>query len=351
VHRTVYGTRRGIALRASIAVAVSLVAAPPAHSQTYERFSGTFTSETPGASTGYRLSIEYMNPADPQAKPYAVQQVVQTLHAGARIDTSVPPRCDAQDAELMAEGTSACPPETRIGGGELDVDSGVGAGPLPRLIENRVTFFNADRMLILLTESTNTQGVPVRSASRVQVGERTFTSEVPPIPAAPPPDPFLAIKRVRVALDAVTAGGRNFITTPSSCPGSGAWTNSAKFTYRNGATYTENSPSACRAGSVSRDRGKPRIRVRGVPGHCASRAFRARVRVRDESRLRRVWVRLDGKTVRTLSRGSFRVRVPAAGLAPGPHRLVVVAADVAGNRAVKSAGFRRCGRAQPRFVG
>jgi hypothetical protein len=350
VHRTVYGRRR--TLEISAALVASLAWAATAQAQSYQDFSATFTTRATSANSGYRLAIDYVNPGDPQGKPYSVSKVVQTLHAGTRIDTSVPPRCEASDAEVIARGAGACPAETKIGSGDLEVDLGAGAGPLPRIVENDVTYFNADGALILMTESTNTPTI-VRTASRVRVGERTFTSMVPPIPAAPPPDPFLAIRRTHASLDAVTAGGRSFITTPPTCPGSGAWTNTAEFTYRNGTTQTATSTSPCTrpAGDGGADSERPRIRVRGVPQGCAPRSFRARVRVRDDSRLRRVRVSLDGRRVRTTKRRSFRVRVHAARLRPGRHRLAVVAADVAGNRAGKGVSFRRCRAGRPRFVG
>jgi hypothetical protein len=232
-------------------VGIAALPATPAAAQTRQQFAGTFTTEEPGASTGYRFSIDYVNPDDPERKPYAVQQIVQTLHAGARIDTSVPPRCEATNAELIAQGPAACPASTRVGSGEVTVDSGMAAGPMPRLIKNRLTFFNADSELVVLTESTNTPGPPIRTANRVAVGERTLTLQVPPIPAFPPPDPFLANKRARVVLDPISVAGRSFISTPPSCPLAGAWTNRATFTYRDGVSQTVLSDSPCRGSSVA----------------------------------------------------------------------------------------------------
>ena len=210
-------------------------------------FAGTFTSQAPGSSTGYRLTIDYRNPADPGGKPYSVATIVQRLHPGTVIDTSVAPRCEASDAELIARGASACPSATRVGGGELDADIGAPVGPVPRVIENRVVFFNARRELILFTESTNVPGRPIRTSGRVAVGEGTLTSMVPPVSAAPPPDPFLAVERVDVVLDRLSNARGRFITTPPTCPGSGVWTNRATFTYRDGVSQTEASRSPCRA--------------------------------------------------------------------------------------------------------
>ena len=134
---------------------VTTAAVSAAQAQTRQSFSGTLTTQEPSTSSGYRLSIDYVDPANPEGKPYAVQRIVQRLHPGTRIDTSVPPRCAASDQQLMSQGEGACPPASRVGGGRLDADTGMAAGPVPRVIESRVVFFNAEDELILFTESTN----------------------------------------------------------------------------------------------------------------------------------------------------------------------------------------------------
>ena len=96
---------------------------------------------------------------------------------------------------------------------------------------------------------------------------------VPPVPGSPPPDPFLAVKRVRVTLDSATreVDGRTqaFITTPAVCPPARRWLAEASFAYRDGVTQTAASPpSACRR----QDRGGRRgcacagCRGAGAPG-------------------------------------------------------------------------------------
>ena len=74
------------------------------------------------------LRLRLPQPVDPEAKPPAVRRVVTVLPRGARYDTSVPGACTATDAELIAQGGAACPPESAIGGGVVTVDTGV-AGP------------------------------------------------------------------------------------------------------------------------------------------------------------------------------------------------------------------------------
>ena len=337
---------RGRGMAAAAALVTLMAGAPEAGAQSRQAFAGTFTTQQPSASSGYRLSIDYFDPQRPGGKPYAVERIVQRLHPGTQIDTSVPPRCEASDQQLVSQGEGACPPATRVGGGRLDADTGMAAGPVPRVIESRVAFFNAEDELILFTESTNAGDPPIRTSGRVKVGPATFTSTVPPVPGTPPPDPFLAVKRVRVTLDAVTrdVDGRRraFITTPAVCPPARRWLAEADFTYRDGVTQTAASaPSACRRPDLWR----PRVRVRGVPRRrCARRAFTARVLAVDHGGLRAVGVRLNGRRLRRAASKRQRVRVRVGRLRPGRHRLAVTAVDQTGNRGKRTVRFRRCGR-------
>lgn len=208
---------------------------------------GVFKDERPGKATGVTLSIDYVNPDDPNAKPFAVEKVVTKLARGARIDTSAPQLCEASDAELMAQGAAACPPGSRVGGGEVDLDTG-NPGP-NRIIENDATLLNNAGELIFITESTNTP-TQVRAVTRARVAGRKTINMVPPIPGTPPPDSFTALTRIQLLLESVSRGRgadrRNYITTPRSCPDDGAWTNQARFVYRDGVEQVVKGDSPCR---------------------------------------------------------------------------------------------------------
>jgi len=326
-----------------VTTGIALAVGGPATAAAPPSFSATFTTGAASASSGYRLAIDYRDPSNPEAKPYAVHRIVQTLHAGARIDTSVPPRCEASNQELMAQGEGACPAGTRVGDGWLAADVGQATGRVPRVIENRVVYFNAAGELVLFSESTNAGDPPIRTASRVKVGERTFTSEVPPFPGFPPPDPYLAIRSTVGNLYPIQRGGRAFIRTPPTCPAAGRWTNRADFSYRSGAKASRTSFSACGPRSAGGDRTAPRIAVRGVPRRrCVRRRFRLRARVADRSGIRRAVVRVDGRPVRRTRRRRFAVTIRAARLRGRRHRITVTAVDGAGNRRTVKRTFRRC---------
>lgn len=251
------GRWRLCAALGAVAAASVLVGGSAAYGQSGDRqvYEGTLTSQQPGTATGLRQHIRYVDPSEPGGKPPAVAEVVFRLPPGTRIDTSVPGRCAASELEFQLRGADACPLDSRVGDGALSADTGVQAGVYPRVIETAVTFFNNRDELILFAESTNTPGPPVRVASRIEVRDGTLVSRVPPLPAAPPPDPFLALREVVNHLEEVVSpaeGGQRgaYLTTPKTCPASGYWTITAVFTYRDGVTQTEESQTPCTAASA-----------------------------------------------------------------------------------------------------
>ena len=91
------------------------------------------------------------------------------------------------------------------------------------------------------------------------------------------------------------------------------------------------------------DRKKPTVSVGGVQASGCSRvAFTATIRVRDASKLRRVVVTVDGRTLRRTKSKRFSVSVPANDMRAGRHTLRVLAVDARGNRRTVSRSFRRC---------
>ena len=202
------------------------------------------------------LSIDYVNPADPSAKPPAVRRVVTELATGASYDTGAPELCTASDPELMAVGASACPEGSVVGEGVITVDTGF-PGP-NRIITSDTTFLNnTDELIFLNTERQSRGRVVVRS----EVGERTVTSESPPLPGTPPDGGAIdtvQIEEFQISRE-VDGVVRNYITTPESCPPRGFWVNSVHFTYFDGVTQVVETRSPCDPGGAA---GPPSCRGR-----------------------------------------------------------------------------------------
>jgi len=306
-----------------------LFAAAPAAAQTGSRQTATvqFTEQRPGTSSGLRIRIAY-NPGAGGAKPFAVQRVVTALAPGATIDTSAPARCGLSDADLIANGARGCPGASIVGSG-VATFSALDANPTTTM---DVTLINNANELIFLASTQGGSGA--RLVIRSPIRGATITTEVPRLPGGPP-DGIVAIRTADLRIGA-TPG---YITTPKVCPASGAFANSGVFTYFDGVTQTVPSLSACV------DLTAPAITLAGIPRRgCARRDVRARVRIDDNSALRGVVVRLNGRKLKTTRSKRFSVRVRKARMRKGRNRnrVTVTAVDARGNRFVRTRRFTRC---------
>jgi hypothetical protein len=240
--------RGGRVRRTSVAIALAIALAGFApglangSAGSRQTASYTFTTTTPGAPTGYRLAVDFQNPQDPRGKPYSVAEWIITLPAGTKLDNNAIPQCTAGDAAFYLEGASACPADSRVGGGTIITDFG-SPGGLPRYGDNAVTQFNGDHQYIAYAE---TQNPPTRAVSHTTIDGERLTSPIPTFPGLPPPDPYLAFQSVRLSGPAIVHDGRATARTPASCPSSGYWTTTLTFVYHDGVSQTVTSDSPCR---------------------------------------------------------------------------------------------------------
>jgi hypothetical protein len=197
-----------------------------------------FSTRKPATPANARLSIDYVNPDDPQAKPPAVRRVETVLQGGARYDTAGIAQCTASDAALMAQGEAACPPESKVGEGTTTVDTGF-EGP-GRIVEADVDFFNNDHELIFLT-TVKPSGA--HTVVRADVFARRTVTEVDMLPGSPPDGG--AIDTVEIELGRIEEDA-SYITTPPRCPKRGTWINRIRFTYADGQTQETSNEVPCR---------------------------------------------------------------------------------------------------------
>jgi hypothetical protein len=217
------------------AAAIGLLAAgaamPPTAAQAGPRanYRQAFSTPVPGASAGTDTQIVYKNPADPKAKPIPVRREVFTFPKGTGFDNSVVPECDASDLEVQLEGVAACPPASRTGGGRGDTSmTGFpGAGDTQLQVDG----FNYASGTLLIGQP---KGFPLRFPTRAVRRGRVITVNVPRTPGGPP-DGESALHRVHNVFGARSRGRRAYTRTPRSCPSSGVWTFSARFTFADGA--------------------------------------------------------------------------------------------------------------------
>jgi DNA-binding beta-propeller fold protein YncE len=121
--------------------------------------------------------------------------------------------------------------------------------------------------------------------------------------------------------------------------------------------------SACLRPHIT-NRGRPTVRLRGVPRRCVSRRVVVRATAEAPNGLSALRVRVDRRVPLRLrlgsrdqgvtKRSSLRLGVPARRLRPGRHSIVVTAVDRAGLVARRASAFRPCataGAALPRRPG
>ena len=202
----------------------------------------TLSSHRPHHGTGEHFVFDYRNPDDPKAKPPAVRRVVTILPRHAHYKPSVPGSCTASDAELMAQGSQACPKRSAIGRGVVTVDTGI-PGP-ERIVTADVRFFNnatdRDGEFIYLNTVRDTTA---RTVIRADVKHRKTITPAGMLPGSPPDGG--AIDKVNVTVAAVHSRKGNYITTPRRFPSRGFWRTRVRFTYADDVTQTVPDRTRC----------------------------------------------------------------------------------------------------------
>jgi hypothetical protein len=239
-----------MALVGGFAAALALIPATGAAEPPRQAATATFTTKTPGAPTGVDIAIDWTNPSNPAAKPYAVDKLVFRYAPGVAIDSSVPAQCKASDAELEAQGAAACPPTSRVAGGTIVTDSGASGGPFPRFVDVNVDNFNNQGELIGVGDATNVPVIPgfTRTVTRSPIVDGSSTTDFPDVPTGAPPDGYDALKSLRISGGPITQDDRAYLRAPTSCPPAGFWTNTLTFIYHDGVEQSVYSHSPCRPG-------------------------------------------------------------------------------------------------------
>jgi hypothetical protein len=220
----------------ALTAAVACVPAAAARAATTPRgdFRLDFGVHKPGKATTLELHIRYKG-RDPAGKPSPIRHIVMRAPAGTRFDTTALPRCTAYDEQLRADGDSACPPGSHLGGGQLTAITGFGPPVDPFATD--VSIYNADSSFVEIVKD-RTSGRPL-ATDRFQIRGSTWIGNPPATPGGPP-DGQTAVRDV----DFTYAPKAAWAITPARCR-TGRWRTSATFTYADGVTTTIRDSIAC----------------------------------------------------------------------------------------------------------
>lgn len=282
-----------------------VTAASAGESDARSELTARFGATTPGAPTGLSLRVLYKDPSDPAAKPPPLESARFELPAGTRIDGGALPACEATDEQLRARGREACPAESKVGDGTFVAVTGFGPPADP--VTADVTLYNGGDEVIELVTFEDSEAVA--GFDRLKIRGSALVVERAPATPGGPPEGRTVPREIAVSFPQ-TGGARPFLTTPESCPGSGAWVTRGVFTFTDGGASTVTSETPCSSTSRAR-RPRPSTRLRVSPRRVrAKRTVRFRFRARGTRRcIRGATVRIAGRRARTGRRGRASRRI------------------------------------------
>jgi hypothetical protein len=223
--------RRVLLLTAAVACgAAGVTLASPQFAST---LTFTYSSKAPGSPSGIDSLATFSDPGEPGGKPKELIRIKVRFHPGTRIDTAALPRCRASDTNVRIRGLRACPASTRLGivHAEGVTSTGFRINPIGHL-------FNARRAIIVVVTIAGRYATSFRDD--VTRDTITVNFRIPPgvsLTSFKPHIPRHFRKR---------AGKRRaYLTTPPSCPASGAWTTTVVDSYRDGSTQELSVATPC----------------------------------------------------------------------------------------------------------
>lgn len=291
--------RTTVQAAAALALAVLVPAGAAGAQGSQAELSMPFKATTVSTESGLDLDLRYLNPRNREERPPTISKLVIHLPPGTRLDPSALPACEATNEEIQARGRDACPPETLVGTGKLDVYLG---GPDDPQTTDLALFNGPGQIIeVLLFEGTNNTA----ALERLRVEGETLAGEPVQVPPGAPPDRRFSASRI---VWDIPARGR-YLVTPDRCDG--AWRTSGEFEFADGSKATAASEQACTrtapAGEPGPETTPPGRTYRVAVGRTRIvRGRRSRVRVRlvsNDPACLRGTIRVGRRVARTDARG------------------------------------------------
>jgi hypothetical protein len=290
--------RAAAATSVAIAVAAALTSGAGATTGRRADFDLGLATHTPERTSALTLHVLY-KADDPDAKPSPIRKVVIATPQGTRFHTDAVASCSASNDELMAEGSGACPAGSRIGTGRLTAISGFGPPADP--VNGDLTLFNGGDAIIEVVTAPGTDRT--LGIDRLRIDGSTLTGSPPTTPGGPP-DGETAVRQIDFTIDAAT----RFVSTPSTCPASGAWMSTGTFGFADGAEESVASTTPCDAPAVPHATARLAILPHAAKVGRATR-FVAQVRGAAARCATGATVRVGGRRAKTSASGRIALTV------------------------------------------
>jgi hypothetical protein len=224
-----------------LACALGALAGGPAAAEPgsgpHQTIDQTFTATLPSTPTGLGWAATYHAAGDSQAPPPAMEKMIFYPPAGFRYDTSVPEQCAATDAQLSAQGPSACPEGSRLGEGTTE---GLFLFPFAHdytfdHFTHHLDVLNNANEQILLVES---EGWTIVRGKFQPDGSLVFASTTcfPASPTGECPDDYIIQLGSSTTIPPYTNAKGSYAATPPTCPRTRNWETTVRFWWTDGTT-------------------------------------------------------------------------------------------------------------------
>jgi hypothetical protein len=220
---------------ALVALLCALVAVPAfAATRAEHKFSLAFSTKATSAKSGVKfLTDRFDYKAPPQGQlADRVATVTFVMAPGTRTNPNAYPACNAK--ALEEKGPMACPNGSKVGTGKAEVITGLPIDPINMTAQ---VFATKNGLLTYLTGSGQTQVIALSMKANKIVAPVPRKCLIP----SDCTQGEAVLKRLSVTLNK-----GKLVTTPSKCPSSGKWTNTALYKFVSGDTEKETSTSACK---------------------------------------------------------------------------------------------------------
>jgi hypothetical protein len=214
----------------TLAALASPVLASPEFAATFEM---NYLPGKARSNAGIDTLMTWSDPGEPGGKPKRVTRIEFGFHPGTKIDTSAVKRCGASNADLLRQGSAACPRATRIGSATSKLTTG--SGPPA---ETGIKFFNARKQIIVFVQVSGR----TLAVYRDDIEGRRVTVNLDL-----PPNLSLLELHARIKPHSRGRGKRRrvYFRNPSTCPPGGEWITNVTFTYADGSTQRLSDGSPC----------------------------------------------------------------------------------------------------------
>jgi hypothetical protein len=217
-----------------LAVSAATAIASPQFSSTVAL---TFSSATPKSPSGLDVTATWSDPGAVNSVPKAVTKMEFEGSPGTKFDTSALPRCRATDEDIANLSIRACPRSSKVG-----TVKGEGLIVTGHPFNTIATLFNARGQIIVIVRLVDDGRLITYFRDDVRGSKVSVNLKIPGGVAltkfeAHVPRHFGRYKGKR----------RAYMRTPPTCPASGVWTTTARFTYRDGSSQQFAAPTPCAA--------------------------------------------------------------------------------------------------------